>query len=272
VEFHTLTNAQLKDRTQYTYSKQVAWLKCLLLNHLQLGMSPASQMTVFVQDWGSLLGLRIVAEAPWAFARVVVGNGFLPTGDGKPSKMFARWLDFSQNTPQLPVGAIIASGTARQLAEHEVAAYDAPFSTEDSKEAARALPALVPVSPDQEGALDNICAWATLARFQRPFVTCFSTGDPITRGADALLQRYVAGARGQKHETLEGGHFLQEDVPQDLVRIILRTIRETPEAPLTEPLARAGGLPGTAQAAAAAAAIAAAEARAHATLQAASKL
>ena len=271
MEFHALAS-QLEDRKLYTYNKQVAWLKSLLLGHLQLGQSTASQITVFVQDWGSLLGLRIVSEAPWAFARVVVGNGFLPTGDGKPSEMFNRWLEFSQNTPELPIGSVVASGTARQLAEHEVSAYNAPFSSERSKEAARALPALVPMALDQAGSLDNICAWATLSRYQRPFVTCFSSGDPITRGADAILQRHVAGAQGQKHETLEGGHFLQEDVPRDLVRIILRTIRESPEAPRMEPLARAGGRPGTRQAAAASAAIAAAETRAHASLQASGKL
>jgi len=264
--------SQLSDRKDFSYSKQVAWLKSLLLDHLQLGRSARSQMTVFVQDWGSLLGLRIVAEAPWAFARVVVGNGFLPTGDGKPPKMFKQWLEFSQSTPELPIGAIVASGTARQLSQHELEAYDAPFPNELSKEAARALPALVPMAPDQAGTLDNICAWATLSRFQRPLVTCFSTGDPITRGADKVLQQHVAGAQGQQHETLAGGHFLQEDVPHELVRIIVRTIKKTPNAPYLEPLARAGGLPGTRQAAAAVQATAATAARAHACLGAAAKL
>ncbi len=256
----------------HSYSKHVAWLKSLLLDHLGLGASPATQITVFVQDWGSLLGLRIVAEAPWAFARVVVGNGYLPTGDAKPSKMFERWLEFSQSVPELPVGAIVASGTARELSAAEVAGYDAPFQTEAAKAAARALPALVPMKPDQEGALDNICAWATLARFQRPVVTCFSTGDPITRGADQLLQQRIVGAHDQPHETLEGGHFLQEDVPLELVRIILATIRRTPEACMLEPLARQSGLPGTKQAAAAAEATAIAEQRAFTCLQAPAKL
>lgn len=232
------------DPADMSYLKQVGWVRDLLLNHLRLGQTRQTAMTLFVQDWGSLIGLRLVAEFPWAFARVVVGNGFLPTGSIKgPSAAFRRWLAFSQSTPELPVGGIVAAGVKRDLDAHEIAAYDAPFPEEALKATARALPALVPTAPTSAAALDNAAAWSTLARYQRPFVTAFSDGDPITRGADVVLRARIAGCRGQAHTTVPGGHFLQEDAPQQLVQVILRAIADNPTAGSLPPLVRCGALP-----------------------------
>jgi haloalkane dehalogenase len=210
-------------REDHTYQRHVDWLRAVVFDGLDL-----TDVTLVCQDWGGLLGLRLVADHPQRFAGVVAANTFLPTGEATPSEAFLRWQRFSQEVPELPVGMILQGGTVTELPDEVVAAYEAPFPDETYKEGARQLPVLVPTTSDDPGAVANQAAWASLERFDRPFVTAFSDQDPVTRGADAALQRRIAGAAGQPHITLAGGgHFLQEDVGPELARVVVDLVERT---------------------------------------------
>lgn len=200
-------------RTDYTYERHVAWMSAWLAGLDLKGI------TLFCQDWGGLIGLRLVAAFPERFAGVVVANTGLPTGGGM-TEGFKAWLEFSQNVPQMPIGMLLNGGSGRNLSEAEIAAYDAPFPDETYKEGARQFPTLVPVTAEHPSVAENLAAWKVLEAFDKPFLTAFSDGDAITRGGEAVFQSRVPGAKGQPHVTLSGGHFLQEDSPREIVEAI----------------------------------------------------
>lgn len=205
-------------RTDYTYERHVAWMSQWLTS-LNL-----SGLTLFCQDWGGLIGLRLVAAFPERFAGLVIANTGLPVGGGMTDG-FKTWLEMSQNIPVMPIGAIVNMGSGRNLSEAEIAAYDAPFPDETYKEGARQFPTLVPVTPEHGSVAENKAAWEVLERFDRPVVTAFSDGDPVTKGGDAPIQARIPGAKSQPHVTLSGGHFLQEDSPDEIVEVIDALIR-----------------------------------------------
>ncbi len=212
------------EQADYTYARHVAWMRALLFDHLDL-----QDVTFFGQDWGGLVGLRLVADSPDRYARVCVGNTGLPTGDATPSDAFLAWQRFSQTTDEFPVGAIIDGGTTTALAPEVVAAYDAPFPDDSYKAGARIFPTLVPTSPDDPAAADNRAAWQVLEAFDRPFLCAFSDQDPVTGGGERTFLGRVAGAEGQPHVTIEGGgHFLQEDRGPELARVLVDFIAATP--------------------------------------------
>ena len=202
------------DQNDYTYERHVAWMSAWLLANDLTGI------TLFCQDWGGLIGLRLVAAFPERFARVVVANTGLPIGTGR-TDAFQQWLDFSQSVPELPVGEIVSMGTKRGLSAAEKAAYLAPYPEERFKAGARRFPALVPITPEHGSVAENKAAWEVLAAFEKPVLTAFSDGDPVTKGGERIFHERVPGAKGQRHVIIEGGgHFLQEDKPDDLVRLI----------------------------------------------------
>lgn len=204
------------DRGEYTYARHVEWMRAALFGALDL-----NEVTLVGQDWGGLIGLRLVGEHPDRFARVVAANTFLPTGDTPAGDAFMAWQKFSQETPDFKVGAIVNAGCTTDLDAHVVAAYDAPFPDDRYKAGARQFPALVPTRPDDPASAANRAAWEVLRTFERPFLTAFSDQDAITRGGDRAFQREVRGCDGQPHTTIEGGgHFLQEDRGEDLARVI----------------------------------------------------
>jgi len=211
------------EREDYTYQRHVDWM---------LGFMEAidlQRVTLFCQDWGGLIGLRLVGEEPHRFERVAAGNTFLPTGDQPMPEAFFAWRTFSQTVPVLPIGFIVKSGCAREVTPEIMAAYDAPFPDESYKSGARAFPALVPASPEDPACEPNRRAWKTLESFERPFVTLFADSDPITRGADRVLQARIPGAKGQEHRTLERtGHFLQEDDGEALGRYLVDFVKRNP--------------------------------------------
>lgn len=211
-------------RHDYSFQRHVDWLRAVLLDHLGL-----AGITLVGQDWGGLLGLRLVGEHPDRVARVVAANTFLPTGDTHPGQAFLDWRQFSQEAAVLPVGAIVNGGCTTDLPAAVRAAYDAPFPDESYKEGARQFPALVPVTPDDPAAEPNRQAWKGLERFDRPFLCAFSDQDPITRGADRVLRERIPGTAGQPHTTIAGaGHFLQEDRGPELAAVIVDFIASTP--------------------------------------------
>jgi haloalkane dehalogenase len=210
-------------REDYTYQRHVDWMRGVV-EALDL-----RGITLVCQDWGGLIGLRLVAEHDRWFDRIVAANTFLPTGDRDPGPAFLAWREFSQTTPDFAVGAIVRMGCATELPPEVVAAYDAPFPDDRYKAGARQFPTLVPATPDDPAAPANRAAWAALGRFTRPFLTAFGDRDPITQGADALLQAHVPGAQGQPHTTIAGaGHFLQEDRGEALAEVVADFIARTP--------------------------------------------
>ena len=204
---------KLADRNDYTYERHVAWLSSWLT------AMNLSDITLFCQDWGGLLGLRLVAAFPERFARVIAGNTGLPVGT-PASDGFMQWLAFSQLTNDLPVGKIVATGVTRKLSREEVAAYNAPFPDASYKAGACQFPTLVPITPQHASVAENNAAWKVLSSFDKPFVTAFSDNDPVTRGGEFPFQKLIPGAKDQAHVTLKGGHFLQEDCPDDIVALI----------------------------------------------------
>jgi len=208
-------------RGEYTFARHVEWMRTLLFDELDL-----SGVNLVCQDWGGLIGLRLVGEHPDRFARVVAANTFLPTGDTSPGDAFFNWQRFSQEVEVFPTGFIVNFGCVTDLAPEVRAAYDAPFPDESFKAGARAFPMLVPSSPDDPAHDANVAAWVGLAAFPRPFLTAFGDSDPITKGSDRALQERIAGAQGQPHTTIVGGgHFLQEDRGEDLARVVAAFVR-----------------------------------------------
>jgi haloalkane dehalogenase len=213
-------------RTDYSYARHVEWMRAALFDELGL-----DGVTVVGQDWGGLVGLRLVAEHPDRFRRVVAANTGLPTGDTDMGEAFLAWQRFSQEVPEMPIGKIVAGGCGAPPADEVVAAYDAPFPDETYKEGARQFPLLVPCRPDDPASDANRRAWQSLERFEKPFLCAFSDGDPITKGADALFLARVPGTKGQPHTTIEGGgHFLQEDRGPQLAEVVADFVRATPAA------------------------------------------
>jgi haloalkane dehalogenase len=209
-------------RADYTYQRHVDWTRAAV-------EAIGSRDTTFVgQDWGGLIGLRIVAEDPQRFARVVAANTFLPTGDRHAGDAFLAWQRYSQDTPRFHVGGIVNGGCATDLAPEIVAAYDAPFPDEYYKEGARQFPMLVPTTPDDPASEANRRAWKVFEQWDKPFLTAFSDSDPITSGAEKVFQSVVPGAHGRTHPTIAGGgHFLQEDKGEDLAAVIVDFVRAT---------------------------------------------
>jgi haloalkane dehalogenase len=206
-----------KDRNWYTYNGIV---DCMVEWFDTLSLPAGIDLTLMCQDWGGLIGLRVLTARPDVFSRAVVANTGLPTGDRKPTEAFLAWQKFSQETPVFPIGDLMGRAIA-SLSPEEVSAYEAPFPDDSYKAGARILPSLVPTRPDDPTATANRAAWAVLAEWDRPFLTAFSDGDPITAGGERIFQRDVKGAQGQAHVTIEGGgHFLQDDKGDVLAKVI----------------------------------------------------
>lgn len=202
-------------RDDYTYQRHVDWMTAFLET------ADLSGATLVGQDWGGLIGLRLVAEHPDRFARVVAANTFLPTGDRDPGDAFRAWQRFSQETPTFDVGRIVNGGCTSDLSPDVVAAYDAPFPDDTYKAGVRQFPMLVPSQPDDPASDANRAAWEQLRSWTKPFLTAFSDHDPITAGADRVLRADIPGCQGQPHTTItNAGHFLQEDAGEELANVV----------------------------------------------------
>jgi len=206
----------------YTYERHVDWMSQWLVNN------DLRNLTLVCQDWGGLIGLRLVAAMPERFSRVVAANTFLNTGDRPPSEAFMSWRKYSQETPVFNVGAIMSGGCKIKLTDDVRAAYDAPFPDDSFKSGARVFPTLVPITPDDPSAQANIKAWHSLRKFEKPFLTTFSDSDPVTSGGDKYFQREIPGCAGQPHTTItEAAHFLQEDAGEKFADVINQFIKST---------------------------------------------
>ncbi|MFK7976724.1 MAG: haloalkane dehalogenase [Halioglobus sp.] len=233
-------------RQDYTYARHVTWMSDWLT---QLDLQ---DITVFFQDWGSLIGLRLVTAFPERFGRVVLANGALPAGmipqefaeplaeaykamplvsaselearfrdtSGMPGILY--WRKFCAESSELQCSVVVQNSSVRELSEGECAAYDAPFPTEAFMQGARQFPSLIPLFPDEPEVAENKAAWDVLREFQKPFLLAFSDDDPVTAGGDAHFIEHVPGAKGLPHRTIENaGHFLQQDSPEACVQAIV---------------------------------------------------
>ena len=204
-------------RTDYTYQRHVDWMTSFI-EAIDL-----KQAILFGQDWGGLIGLRLAAENPDRFDRIVASNTFLPTGDQPAGEAFLRWQQYSQETPIFNIGGIIRGGTTTKFGQDIEDAYNAPFPDDSYKEGARQFPLLVPTKPDDPSSAANRKAWEVLARWTKPFLCAFGDSDPVTKGADRFLLASVPGTKGQPHTTIAGGgHFIQEDKGEELAKIIVQ--------------------------------------------------
>ena len=211
------------NQEDYSYARHVDWMAELIFDHLNL-----NSITFFGQDWGGLIGLRLVAREPDRYDRVMIGNTGLPTGKGEATEAFLAWQEFSQTAPEFPIGNLINSACVRDLTADEIHAYDAPFPTDEYKSGARIFPSLVPTSANDPACQDNIAAWEVLSEYKRPFLLAFSDRDPVTKGGDAPFHAKVPGTNEQKHTTIENaGHFLQEDKGKELAIIMIDFISST---------------------------------------------
>jgi haloalkane dehalogenase len=208
----------------YTFARHVGWMSDVLFDHLDL-----RHITYFGQDWGGLIGLRLVGGQPERFDRIVIGNSGLPVGDRRPNEAFMAWQKYSRDSPRFKIGEIINRGCATTLPPEVIAAYDAPFPDDTFMAGPRILPSLVPTTPDDPSEAANAATWDVLRRFDRPFLCTFSDGDPMTAGGDRAFLREVPGTAGQDHVTVVGAaHFLQEDQGPTLAKVIADFIEATP--------------------------------------------
>ena len=209
-------------KEDYTFQRHVDWMTAFVQ---QLDLN---DITYFGQDWGALIGLRVAAENPDRYARIVIGNGGLPTGDLPPNEAFKLWQKFSQTSPRFDIGRLIQRATKTDLPDDVVAAYDAPFPDDSYKAGARIFPTLVPTSPDDPASAPNRKAAEVFSKWEKPFLTTFSDSDPVTKGGERFFQSRVPGAQGQPHTVIkDAGHFLQEDKGEEIAQIVVDFIKST---------------------------------------------
>ena len=211
---------KLANEEDYTSDRHVRWLKALLFGELHL-----ENINLFVHGWGGLIGLRMVGEVPERFETVIASNTGLPTGDEIPNEAFIAWQEECREYEVFPVSALIQAQTRHALSASELAAFEAPFPSEDYKTGIRSAPFLVPTSPDHPASEANRKAWERLKEFHHPFLTLYSAADPFSGGWARSLREKIPGARNQPHLYLaEAGHFIEEDQGQDLALYVISFI------------------------------------------------
>lgn len=204
------------EQSNYTYARHLDWLADFV-HQLNL-----QKIILFCQDWGGLLGLRLLTAEPERFDKIVVANTTLPTGNIEMPKAFKDWVYFSQNSPDFVISAVLNMATVSTLSPQVLHAYDAPFPDESYKAGARSFPGLVPATLDNPESSNNQEAWKVLAQLDKPMLTLFSDSDPIMKGGEKVFQKIVPGTQSQPHTIIEqAGHFLQEDKGAEIAKKVL---------------------------------------------------
>ena len=208
------------EQSDYTYARHVEWM-VTFIQKLDL-----QGINVFVQDWGGLIGLRVIAAYPELFKTVTAGNTAMPTGDQQMPETFNQWVAFVKSVSYLDCGKILQTATVSELSGDEMAAYDAPFPDASFQAGAKIFPSLVPASPNDPETENNRQAWQNLMKFDKPFLTLFSDSDPIMKGGEKVFQKLVPGANHEQHTIITaGGHFLQEDKGEEIARLMIDFIK-----------------------------------------------
>lgn len=210
-------------QSDHSYARHVEWVRELVFDVLDL-----RGVTLVGQDWGGLIGLRLAAEHPDRFARLVAANTGLPTGEHAMPEVWWKFREAMQTAPHLDIGRFVQAGCASALSPEVLAGYDAPFPDDSYQAGPRAMPGLVPTSVDDPASAANRAAWEFLEGSPTPLLVAFSDGDPITGPMGAILQRRMAGAQGRTHPVIAGAsHFLQEDAGETLATHIVDFIHAT---------------------------------------------
>ncbi len=205
---------KLVRKQDYSYQKHIDWISTFI-EKLNL-----QNIILFCQDWGGLIGLRLITEMENRFNMVIASNTTLPTGQIPMPESFLQWRAYSQHSPEFNIGKVIDMGTVQPLSEQVYQAYNAPFPTEDYKAGARIFPTLVPIDQNDPESIKNMKAWDKLKSWKKPFLTVFGDEDLIMLGAEKTLQKIVPGAKGQDHRILHAGHFIQEEKGEQLAELI----------------------------------------------------
>jgi haloalkane dehalogenase len=201
----------------HTYARHVEWMRALAFDLLDL-----RRVTLVGQDWGGLIGLRLAAEHPDRFARIVVANTGLPTGDHPMPEIWWRFREAIQGQPEIQAGWFVRAGCRHPMSDAVRAGYDAPFPDDSYCAGPRAMPGLVPTRPDDPASGANRAAWEALRTSTTPMLVAFSDRDAITGPMAAIFQREMRGAQGIDHPVIHGaGHFLQEDAGEELAAAIV---------------------------------------------------
>ncbi len=203
------------EQTDYSYQNHLDWLTSFI-SQLKL-----TNMILFCQNWGGLLGLRLVAEMQDYFTMVVASNTTLPTGNRPMPEIFMKWREFSQKSPDFDIGKVIDKGTVLPLTQEAYKGYNAPFPSEEYKAGARIFPTLVPTEANELESVNNRKAWEQLQEWEKPFLTIFGDADYIMKGAEKVFQKLISGAQHQDHKILHAGHFIQEEKGEELAALII---------------------------------------------------
>lgn len=204
-----------------------------------------NNVTLFAQDWGGLIGLRVVAEQPSRFARIVLSNTTLPAASGIQGWLgyplfrlnvwlegdvqelstegfsFSEWVAYARHTQSFDFARMFQRGTARTLSDTDLAGYAAPFPNNEYMAGVRVFPALVASQLRQnQRVIDEF-----FRHWNKPLLTAFGEGDALMAGRDELWQSIVPGAQGQPHtQVARAKHFIQDDSPDEISRIVIAFI------------------------------------------------
>ena len=203
-------------RYNYSYEGFVDWMSQFIEN------TDLKNITLFCQDWGGLIGLRLAAKYGDRFEKIVAANTGLPTGKAPLSEGFAVFREFLQIKPDLHVAGQVRNGTTKGIDDNALAAYNDQFHDDDHKQGVRQFPNLVPGTPRTPSAEPNKEAWKILREWKKPFLCAFSDKDPIFSGVENSFYKLIPGCKDMPHVTIQNaGHFLQEDQPNACVEAIL---------------------------------------------------
>lgn len=263
-------------REDYSYESQVEWMG------QWLEANDFDHITFFGQDWGGLIGLRLVVNHAQRFDRVVISNTGLPYNPDVPEAVvkqveefranaptpnmiemqkalsqrddtvhfapkFAYWQKWCWETEDLPVGLMMSMtlappakpvqalkfllnkvGVTSPLPTPLAKAYDAPFPDPSYKMGPRAMPSQVPTLPTSPSLEEQRKAWQFFESFNKPFLCAFADNDPVSRGGETQFKEKVPGTKGLPHTTIKGGgHFVQENAPEQVAQVIIDLIRST---------------------------------------------
>jgi haloalkane dehalogenase len=198
----------------YSYKSHVRWVR-KFVEQLDL-----RRVTLVGQDWGGLIGLRVLAQIPERFARLVAMNTAIP--DGRLlGDAFMKWRRFSQRVEALDLPRLMRNSLKKRvLTDAEAAAYAAPFPAKEYQTAALVFPRLVPIRPDHTGAYENRRAIERLRTLPLPVFLPWADGDPITAAAEEHLRSIFPNVAPPV--VIRGaGHFLQEDSGEEIAEKIL---------------------------------------------------